>query len=114
MPALCWMDVFGSGAYSDVKILRVNYNVLYWTLHLPETAGYDLDSCAVIQNHLRDIGAYDIAVAGLHHLVACRQISPELKSTHQATGITLGHLLMYDPAAGSHPLQVTGGYDALV
>src|SRR4030067_306371 len=114
MPALCWMDVFGSGAYSNVKIFRVNYNVLNRTFHLAEPAGYDLDFCAVIQHHLRDICAYYIAVARLHHLVACREIGPELKPTHQAAGITLGHFLMYDPAACGHPLQVTGGYYALV
>src|SRR3990172_6005601 len=114
MPALCWMDVFGSGAYSDVKIFRVNYNVLNRTLHVTEPAGYDLDFCAVVQYHLRDICAYYIAVAWLHHLVACREIGPELKSTHQAVGITIRHFLMYDPTAGGHPLQVTGGYYALV
>ena len=62
----------------------------------------------------RDLAALHLLVAGIHHLVARRQVGPQLEAPQQrrddlppAGGSLARHLLVDDAAAGRHPLDVT-------
>jgi hypothetical protein len=55
----------------------------------------------------------DVAVPGLAHLVARRQVQPELEAFHAAVFL-LGHLAVDDAAAGGHPLHAAGHQQAFV
>ncbi len=59
-------------------------------------------------------GALDVLVARLHHLVRRRQVGPELVSPKTLIRSAMRHLLMNDPAAGRHPLDVSRGDHPLV
>src|SRR5437667_11833760 len=48
------------------------------------------------------------------NLMGRRKVRPELEAVHASLRVALGHLLMEDPAAGGHPLHVTGSQGALV
>ena len=80
----------------------------------PTSTGDDLDRHTVLQRHFRDIGRLDVPVAGRHHLLAGRQVGPELEPPHGAGGAHLRHLLVDDAAAGGHPLHIPGADGPLV
>src|SRR2546430_17282464 len=60
------------------------------------------------------VAARDVLVARPGHLQGRRQVRPELEAVHASLRVALRHLLMEDPAAGGHPLPITGSQGALV
>ena len=63
---------------------------------------------AVVVRNLGDIQGFHFLVAWRGHLERCRKVRPQLKSMHAAGRIALGHLLVNDAAACSHPLHIAG------
>src|SRR5262249_49572881 len=57
--------------------------------------------------------ALQVAIFGPAHLLPGRQVEPDLQP-RDAFRAHLWHLLMHDPAAGRHPLDVAGADRALV
>src|SRR5207302_541512 len=85
-----------------------------WPFFAPELTADDAHACAVVVGDLRYGGRRNVLIPRVSHLQRGRQVRPELEAVHAALGITLGHLLMQDAAAGGHPLHVTGGHLTLI
>jgi hypothetical protein len=88
----------------DVEIKRRGDDALHRTFGVAVAAGDHLDhSTALILHHRHPIGR-DVLIPGGGHLVARRQIHPELEAPHEAVFL-LWHFRMHDAAAGGHPLH---------
>jgi len=74
---------------------------------LPSTAPQMTLTFAPLLLPLRHLRAFDVAVPGVHHFVRFRKVGPELKTFHNAVIISKGHFLVYDAAAGRHPLHIS-------
>src|SRR5438445_1417300 len=97
-----------------VEIARVRRHPFDRTGLPPKAAADHANARAVVVGHLGDVAARDVLVARPGHLQGRRQVRPELEAVHASLRVALGHLLMEDPAAGGHPLHVTGSQGALV
>ena len=64
----------------DVKVEGVGYDVPYGTLSARYGAGDYLRCCAGGEGRFREGRGRDVAVAGGHHLVFCREVGPELEA----------------------------------
>ena len=92
--------------HRHVQILRIGGDPVNGAGLAPKLPGDHAHFGAVIVNHLRDIGGGDVLITWRCHLLARRQIAPQLKAVHLTAPVAAGHLLMQDPAAGSHPLHI--------
>src|SRR6185369_16785673 len=64
---------------------------------------------AVVVCDFRNLSGLYFLITRRSHLERRRKIGPELEAVHTSSGITLGHFLVDDAAAGGHPLHVTDG-----
>ena len=100
--------------HRHVEVFGIGDDVPDRSLSPSDLAADDPDRGAVCGADLRDLAAFHVTVAGVHHLVGGGKIGPELEAPHAARLIPFRHLLMDDPAAGRHPLDVTGADHPLV
>src|SRR6185437_1458712 len=67
-------------------------------------SGNDANASAIFNAQIWNVRGRDVAVGGRLHLVARREVDPELESGHP-TAFLLGHLGVDDAAPGGHPLD---------
>jgi hypothetical protein len=72
-----------------------------------DMAGDHLDRDSGAGCRCGHLGGGDVAVGGRVHLVARRQVQPQLEAAHAALGL-LRHLRVDDATRGRHPLHVAG------
>jgi hypothetical protein len=100
------MTEFGPGRHRDIEVFRFGDDIPNRTRRAVNPTADDLHLDALGEGDLGDLGTLHIPVAGFHHLVGGREISPELKAVHATLVIPLRHLLVDDAAAGRHPLHI--------
>src|SRR5215813_2355393 len=92
-----------------IQVNRVSGDPVHWTGLAPKGSADHPDVGAVIVNDFGNIESFYFLVSRSGHLERRWKISPKLESMHPPGPVALGHLLMDDPAACSHPLHVAGG-----
>ena len=97
-----------------IEVPRIGGNSFHGAGLSPEVPHDDPDGCSIIVDYLWNVVRPDILVAGLSHLHGARQVGPELEPVHPAVPIPLRHLLMQDPTASRHPLDIAGSEAAAV
>ncbi len=102
-----------AGRDRHIQVFGVQDDVFDRPLDSVHSARDNLDHCPALCFELRYILGADIPVAGVHHLVARRQIDPELESPERPL-LPFGHLLVDDAASGRHPLDFAGADDSLI
>ena len=100
----------GAGLEVHVQIEHGRGLALHGTGHAMAAAGDHANDGAVALP-LRHFVGRDVAVPGLAHLVARRQVEPELEALHRAVFL-FGHFAVDDAAAGGHPLHAAGHQQA--
>jgi hypothetical protein len=100
--------------HRDIDVLRIGGDAVDRSRGSPDVATDDADRRAVVVHDLGDVRRDDVLVAGRCHLERGGQICPQLKTVHPTLGVAMGHLLVDDAAARSHPLDIAGGDGPLV
>src|SRR5689334_9047763 len=90
----------------DIYISGIRCDAFHRALLSPEAATHQAHMRAVIVSDLRDLGGFHLLVTRRGPLERRGQIGPELEAVHASSWIALWHLLMDNPAASSHPLDV--------
>ena len=89
-----------------IKEVRVGRHTIHRAALSGVFAVDDPDARAILLDHLGDGRGLDLLVAGRHHLERRGQVGPQLEAVHAPGGVPFWHLLMNDPAAGRHPLDI--------
>src|SRR2546427_7118786 len=100
--------------HKNVEVIRIGSYSFHRPLFAPEFTTHDSHASAVVVSHLGYRARRNILVARIGHLQRRGQVGPELEAVHPAMRISLRHLLVENAAAGSHPLNVTGGDFSIV
>ena len=80
----------------------------------PEISADDFHVRAIVVDDFRNVSRLHFLITRRGHLERGRKIAPQLKSVHPSGVIALGHFLVNDAAAGSHPLHVARADDSVV
>ncbi|MCW0416551.1 hypothetical protein NB689_002305 [Xanthomonas sacchari] len=102
-----------AGVQRDVQIQRVGGRLRDRAVHLADLAGDHLDRHPRRRLRHGDALGREFLVARRGHLVARRQVHPQLEAAH-APVFLLRHLRMHQAAAGGHPLHAARGQQTLV
>jgi hypothetical protein len=97
-----------SGRHRNVEVGRIGRDAVDRPLLPPEAAAHHAHARAVVVHDLGNVLRAHVLVARRRHLERRRQIRPQLEAVHPPPGIALRHLLVEDPAARGHPLDVAG------
>ena len=103
-----WKGFSAPGRHRDVDVHGIRGDSVHRATFSPKRTADDADLSAVVVGDNRDFRGLDLLISGISHLERRRQIRPQLEAVHAALLIALGHLLMDDSAAGSHPLHIPG------
>src|SRR2546426_210836 len=96
------------------QVPRVGRDALDGTGRAAEVADRHPYARPVVGHDFRDVFRQDVLVARIGHLERARKVRPQLKPVHPAALVALGHLLVQDAGARSHPLHVPGAERAAV
>src|SRR5437870_5830078 len=94
--------------HPHVEIARLGGNPFDRTGLAPEASGDHPHPRAVVVHDFRDVLPQDVLVARIGHLERPGKIGPELESVHPAALVAARHLLVENPRARRHTLDVPG------
>ena len=102
-----WVVELGLGRHGNIKILWIDGDILHRSPEFADLTAEDSYPDPISQDQFWNLTAGDIAISRVAHLLAGRQVAPELESVHASVPVAFWHFLMNDTAACSHPLDIT-------
>src|SRR5579862_1152633 len=107
------MHEAGPSLECHVQVRRVGRRLRDRAGGLANPSGDDSHRYAVGGCCRRDVLGPEFLILGRRHLLARRQVQPELEAAHP-TLVLLGHLRMHEPASRGHPLDASGREHPLI